>query len=237
MVNFLMPKATAVWLVENTALTFQQIGDVCGLHWLEVKVIADSEDQNRIRASDPVATGELDAEEIRKGEADADYRLKAKPPKHQNIAETKRKGARFTPVSRRKDKPDAIAWFVRHHPEITDAQISRLIGTTKSTIESVRARSHPNMANIKPVDPVTLGLCSQIELDELVAAASREKSQAAAEAAARLAGPTLKRVAPPPRPEPAPPSGTEEGGEDDPPRQISAEQVFARFDQKRSDDR
>ncbi|MBI1339775.1 DUF1013 domain-containing protein [bacterium] len=234
MPSFLMPKATAVWLIENTGLTFEQIGDVCGLHWLEVKVIADSETNNSIRASDPVANEELSREEIAKGEADPSYRLKALPPKHQNLPQTKRKGARFTPVSRRKDRPDAIAWFLRHHPEITDPQIARLIGTTKPTIESVRARTHTNMANIKPVDPVTLGLCSQIELDELVSKAASKKSNAAAERDARLAGPTLRRVAPPP-PKPAAPEADDEDP-DAPRREVSAEEVFARFDQSSGKD-
>ena len=136
MAKILMPKATAVWLIDNTTLTFEQIAEFCELHPLEVKGIADGEVAENMRGADPVASGELTREEIEKGEKDKTYSLKMPPMKHANVPEPKKKGARFTPVSRRKDRPDAIAWFLRHHPEITDAQISRLIGTTKSTIES-----------------------------------------------------------------------------------------------------
>src|SRR6201991_1686779 len=120
------------------------------------------------------------------------------PMKHANVPEPKKKGARFTPVARRKDRPDAIAWFLRHHPEITDAQISRLIGTTKSTIESVRSKQHWNAGNLKPVDPVTLGLCSQIELDALISKAAAKRAATRDEKEARLAGPTLRKVVTPP---------------------------------------
>jgi hypothetical protein len=175
MAKILMPKATAVWLIDNTTLTFEQIADFCELHPLEVKGIADGEVAENMRGADPVASGELTREEIQKGEDDKSYRLTQPAPSTTKCRSRRRKGARFTPVSRRKDRPDAIAWFLKHHPEITDVQISKLIGTTKSTIESVRSRQHWNATNLKPVDPVTLGLCTQIELDGLVSrAASKE---------------------------------------------------------------
>ncbi|MDP3737941.1 MAG: DUF1013 domain-containing protein [Hyphomonadaceae bacterium] len=226
MAKILMPKATAVWLIDNTTLTFEQIADFCELHPLEVKGIADGEVAENMRGADPVASGELTREEIEKGEKDKTYLLKMPPLKHANVPEPKKKGARFTPVSRRKDRPDAIAWFLRHHPEITDAQISRLIGTTKSTIESVRSRQHWNAPNLKPVDPVTLGLCSQIELDALVSKAAAKKSQTRDEKEARLSGPTLRKVVTPPPPA-APEPGTED--ENAPRREVSAAQVFANF--------
>ena len=175
MANILMPKAVAVWLVDNTGLTFEQIADFCGLHRLEVKGIADGEVAQFIRGVDPIAGGELTREEIEKGVADSTYRLKKKASSIEDIPQPKRKGARYTPVSRRQDKPDAIAWFIRNHPEVSDAQISKLIGTTKNTINSVRNREHWNTAAIKPVDPVTLGLCSQIELDGVISKAASKR--------------------------------------------------------------
>ena len=172
----LMPKATAVWLVENTALTFDQIADFCGLHPLEVKGIADGEVAQGIVGLDPVARGQLGPDEISRCEADPKERLKLA---EQNIPlpKARSKGPRYTPVSRRQDRPDAIAWLVRNHPELSDAQICKLIGTTKPTIQSVRDRSHWNTPNIKPNDPVNLGLCTQIELDQAVdKAAQRVKA-------------------------------------------------------------
>jgi len=166
--DILMPKATAVWLIDNTTLTFEQVADFCGLHRLEVKGIADGDVAENMRGVDPISGGELTREEIQKAEADEDYRMKMAPSKTAHIPQPKRKGARYTPVARRSDKPDAIAWFIRNHPEVTDAQISKLIGTTKTTINNVRDKSHWNSQNIRPVDPVTLGLCSQIELDEVI---------------------------------------------------------------------
>lgn len=227
MAKILMPKATAVWLIDNTTLTFEQIAEFCELHPLEVKGIADGEVAENMRGADPVASGELTREEIETGEKDKTYSLKMPPLKHANVPEPKKKGARFTPVSRRKDRPDAIAWFLRHHPEITDAQISRLIGTTKSTIESVRSRQHWNATNLKPVDPVTLGLCTQIELDALVSKAAAKKSQARDEKDARLAGPTLRKVVTPPPA--APDAETTADGEEKPHENITAEQLFANF--------
>lgn len=228
MARILMPKATAVWLIDNTTLTFEQIADFCELHPLEVKGIADGEVAENMRGADPVASGELTREEIEKGEKDKTYRLKQPAPKHAEVPQPKKKGARFTPVSRRKDRPDAIAWFLRHHPEVTDAQISRLIGTTKSTIESVRSRQHWNAQNLKPVDPVTLGLCSQIELDAVVSKAASKKVQAREEKEARLAGPTLRKVVTPP-PAAAPQPQPSEGAEERPQREVTAAELFANF--------
>ena len=169
----LMPRATAVWLVDNTALTFKQIAEFCGLHELEVQGIADGEVAQGIRGVDPIASGQLTREEIEKGERDPNYRLQlAKPPVE--LPKTKRKGPKYTPVSKRQDKPNAIAWLLKNHPELTDAQISRLIGTTRNTIEAIRSRTHWNIAEITPKDPVTLGLCKQVELDEAVAKAAEK---------------------------------------------------------------
>ncbi|UUP17449.1 DUF1013 domain-containing protein [Nitratireductor thuwali] len=168
----LMPKATAVWLVDNTALSFEQIADFCRLHPLEVGAIADGDAAQGIKGMDPVMTGQLTRDEIAKGEADPNYRLKLSEPKVR-VPETKRKGPRYTPLSKRQDRPNAILWLVRNHPELKDAQISRLVGTTKSTIEQIRNRTHWNSANLVPMDPVTLGLCSQIDLDMEVHRAAR----------------------------------------------------------------
>jgi hypothetical protein len=172
--QLLMPKATAVWLVDNTALSFDQIAAFCKLHPLEVKAIADGEASQGIKGLDPVITGQLSREEIAKGEKDQYYRLKLADPKVR-VPEAKRKGPRYTPLSKRQDRPNAILWLVRNHPELKDAQISRLIGTTKSTIEQIRNRSHWNSANLTAMDPVTLGLCSQIDLDLEVERAARNR--------------------------------------------------------------
>jgi hypothetical protein len=161
----LMPKATAVWLVDNTSLSFDQIAEFCRLHPLEVKAIADGEAATSIKGLDPVTTGQLTREEIARAEADPAYRLKTAEPKVRVPTIAKRKGPRYTPVSRRQDRPNAILWLIRNHPELKDAQIMRLVGTTKPTIESIRSRQHWNTNNLQPLDPVTLGLCSQIDLD------------------------------------------------------------------------
>ena len=174
--TLLMPKATAVWLVDNTALTFEQIAQFCSLHPLEVKAIADGEASQGIKGMDPIITGQLTREEIARGEEDPNYRLKLSEPKVR-VPESKRKGPRYTPLSKRQDRPNAILWLVRNHPELKDAQISRLVGTTKSTIEQIRNRTHWNSANLVPMDPVTLGLCSQIDLDLEVQRASRGREQ------------------------------------------------------------
>ena len=173
----LMPKATAVWLVENTALSFDQVADFCKLHPLEVKAIADGDAAQGIKGLDPIQTGQLTREEIEKGVADPDYRLHLLEPKVR-LPETKsakKKGSRYTPVSRRQDRPNAILWLIRNHPELKDAQIMRLVGTTKSTIQGIRERTHWNAATLSPLDPVTLGLCSQTDLDFEVRRASKEK--------------------------------------------------------------
>lgn len=170
--QLLMPKATAVWLVDNTAMTFDQIAFFCHLHPLEVKAIADGESAQGIKGMDPVMTGQLSREEIAKAEADSNYRPRLSEPKVR-IPETKRRGPRYTPLSKRQDRPNAILWLVRNHPELKDAQISRLVGTTKSTIEQIRNRTHWNAASLQPIDPVTLGLCTQIDLDLEVQRASR----------------------------------------------------------------
>ncbi len=164
----LMPKATAVWLVENTALSFDQIADFCGMHPLEIQGIADGEVSGGIRGLDPLANGQLTAEEIKRCEADTSAKLQIAGTAKQYIS-GKAKGARYTPVARRQDKPDAIAWLIKHFPSMTDAQIVKLIGTTKNTIEAVRTKSHWNSGNIKPRDPVLLGLCTQTHLDAATA--------------------------------------------------------------------
>jgi hypothetical protein len=166
-----MPHATASWLVDNTALSFEQIAEFCGLHMLEVQAMADDLASSKYTGRDPVRAGELTMAEIEKGQADPAYRLKMhKAPV--NVSRTK--GPRYTPVSKRQDKPDGIAWILRHHPEISDAQIGKLIGTTRNTIAAIRDRSHWNIQNINPKDPVTLGLCSQRELDALVAKVAKK---------------------------------------------------------------
>jgi hypothetical protein len=175
--QILMPKATAVWLVDNTSMTFEQIADFCGLHPLEVKGIADGEVARDIRGADPISNGQLTREELDQAQANPKYRMKAQKSRHAELLKPMKKAPRYTPVSRRQDRPDAIAWFVRNHPEVTDAQISKILGTTKSTIDQVRNRTHWNAANIKPVDPVTLGLVTQMELDALVRKAADKKAK------------------------------------------------------------
>lgn len=172
--KLLMPKATAVWLVDNTALTFDQIAQLCGLHPLEVTAIADGDAAQGIKGLDPIITGQLTREEIAACEADPNRKLKLSASKV-HVPELKRKGPRYTPLSKRQDRPNAILWLLRNHSELKDAQISRLVGTTKSTIEQVRNRTHWNSPNLQPLDPVTLGLCSQIDLDMEVNRAAKYK--------------------------------------------------------------
>ncbi|WP_415721086.1 DUF1013 domain-containing protein [Photobacterium ganghwense] len=167
MTHPLMPKATAIWLVENTALSFEQIADFCGIHLLEVQAIADMEVAPGMQGLDPVTNGELSQAEIDRCQADPDARLKALSPSIPQPS-AKPKGARYTPVSKRQDRPDAIAWLIKHYPELSDAQISKLIGTTKPTINSVRDKTHWNAANIKPRNPVGLGLCNEPDLEKAV---------------------------------------------------------------------
>jgi hypothetical protein len=170
----LMPKATAVWLVDNTSLSFEQIAEFCRLHPLEVKAIADGEAATTIKGLDPVLTGQLSREEIAAGEADRKHKLQLANPKVRvPTPTTKRKGPRYTPVSRRQDRPNAILWLLRNHPELKDSQIMRLVGTTKPTIEAIRSRQHWNANNLTPLDPVTLGLATQIDLDMEVEKAAR----------------------------------------------------------------
>ena len=214
--SLLMPKATAVWLVDSTALSFEQIAHFCGLHPLEVKAIADGESAQGIKGMDPVITGQLTREEIAKAEADPNHRLKLSDPKVR-VPESKRKGPRYTPLSKRQDRPNAILWLVRNHSELKDAQISRLVGTTKATIEQIRNRTHWNSANLVPMDPVTLGLCSQIDLDIEVQRASRGRDQAAPAGDTLLPASVTERLTPP---EPKPRDEDEE---------LDASKVFAKL--------
>lgn len=175
MATLLMSKATAVWLVENTTLTFDQIAEFCTLHPLEVQGIADGDVATGMRGLDPIQAGQLTREELEKAEKDSNYRMKVLESKVR-LPELKRtKGPRYTPVSKRQDRPNAIQWLLKNHPELKDAQIIRLVGTTKSTIQSVRERSHWNSSNLAPLDPVTLGLCSQIDLDFEVNRSSKDR--------------------------------------------------------------
>jgi hypothetical protein len=171
----LMPKATAVWLVDNTTLSFRQIADLCGLHELEVAGIADGEVAIGIKGLDPVANNQLTEDEIKRCEADPVARLKL--IKREVAPPQKRRGPRYTPVSKRQDRPSAIAWLVRYHPELEDSQIGKLVGTTKPTIQSIRNRTHWNIASIQPVDPVALGLCKQMDLDAVVRKAAEKKAK------------------------------------------------------------
>jgi hypothetical protein len=182
----LMPKATAVWLVENTALTFDQIAEFCKLHPLEVKAIADDEGVQSIIGRDPIGTGQLTREELAKGEADPNHKLRLAVSRVHLPEQKKKKGPRYTPVSRRQDRPNAILWLVRNHPELKDSQIMRLVGTTKSTIEAIRERTHWNATNLTPMDPVTLGLCSQIDLDFEVQRAAKDRPPVETETGATL---------------------------------------------------
>lgn len=166
----LMPHATASWLVDNTALTFEQIAEFCGLHILEVQAIADDTAATKLTGRDPLRAGELTQEEINRGQDDPDYKLELQK---EPDSVKRSKGPRYTPVSKRADKPDGISWIVRNHPEVTDGMISKLIGTTRTTISAIRDRTHWNISNIVPKDPVTLGLTTQRELDAIVAKAAK----------------------------------------------------------------
>lgn len=172
----IMAKATAVWLVENTTLSFKQIADFCGFHELEVQGIADGDVATGVKGFDPVANNQLEQIQIEKGEADPLYRMRLK---HNPAAdgEEKRRGPRYTPLSKRQDRPAAILWLVKFHPELADGQISKLVGTTKPTIQSIRERTHWNISNIQPIDPVALGLCKQSELDGAVQKAAAKKAR------------------------------------------------------------
>jgi len=172
----LMPKATAVWLVENSSLTFDQIANFCKLHPLEVKGIADGEVAAGIKGHDPVTSGQLTREEIAAAEANPERELNLAASKVRLPELTKKRGPRYTPLSRRQDRPNAILWLVRNHPELKDAQIMRLVGTTKTTLQAIRNRTHWNSVALTPLDPVTLGLCSQIDLDFEVNRAAKDRA-------------------------------------------------------------
>ena len=173
----LMPHATASWLVDNSSLTFQQIAEFCGLHILEVQAIADDTAATKLTGRDPLRSGELTQDEIERGQDDPDYRLRMQKEPDQAM---RTRGPRYTPVSKRQDKPDGVSWLIRNHPELSDGQIGKLIGTTRTTIAAIRERNHWNIANIQPKDPVTLGLTSQRELDAAVAKAAKARGGEAA---------------------------------------------------------
>src|ERR1700752_4950737 len=218
----LMPKATAVWLVENTALSFDQVAEFCKLHPLEVKAIADGDAAQGIKGLDPIQTGQLPREEIEKGVSDPGHKLLLSRPKvalPEAKPGPKKKGPRYTPVSRRQDRPNAILWLLRNHPELKDAQIMRLVGTTKSTIQSIRDRTHWNAPNLQPMDPVTLGLCSQLDLDLEVQRAAKEKP-AAPEQGVTLLPAEVTTAREPAEPEPKKPA-----------EELNVEAVFAKLKQ------
>jgi hypothetical protein len=221
----LMPKATAVWLVENTALSFDQVAEFCKLHPLEVKAIADGDAAQGIKGLDPIQTGQLTRDEIERAVADPNHKLLLSKPKV-SVPEPKagkRKGPRYTPVSRRQDRPNAILWLIRNHAELKDSQIMRLVGTTKSTIQGIRERTHWNAAALTPLDPVTLGLCSQIDLDFEVQRASKEKP-APAESGVTLL-PAAVTTAPQPAAEPERPLAAKDKEKDE------VDAVFAKLKQ------
>src|SRR4029077_3573878 len=200
----LMPKATAVWLVDNTSLTFDQIAEFCWLHVLEVKGIADGDVAHGIKGMDPISSGQLSREEIAAAEEDPSHRLKLSEPKVEVPEVKTKRGPRYTPVSRRQDRSDAVLWLLRNHPELKDSQIMRLVGTTKPTITQIRERSHWNAPNLAPQDPVTLGLCSQTDLDAEVKKAARRLERERKESGKGMekAGtllPTEETTAPEPR--------------------------------------
>ncbi|WP_428408864.1 DUF1013 domain-containing protein [Hyphococcus sp.] len=215
----LMPIATAVWLIDNTSLSFDQIADFCGLHPLQVKGIADGDVAAGVRGIDPITNHQLARDEIEKGEADEAYRLKISRPKT-IVAEKPRKGPRYTPVSKRQNRPDAIAWMVRNHPEVSDAQIAKLLGTTKTTIQSVRDRTHWNSANLQPRDPVGLGLCSQIDLDGVVRKAAAKRAKLMKDEPQPDAGPSL---------EPVQDQTTDQDAEETREKKVDLDKVFADF--------
>jgi hypothetical protein len=204
----LMPKATAVWLVDNTSLTFEQIAEFCGLHVLEVKGIADGDVAHGIKGMDPISSGQLSRDEIAEAELNPSHRLRLSEPKVEVPEVKTKRGPRYTPVSRRQDRPNAILWLLKNHSELKDSQIMRLVGTTKPTIIAIRERTHWNSPNLVAQDPVTLGLCSQIDLDAEVrkAAAKLEREQKGlAPAKTETLAPTEETIDPAPAPEPEAP--------------------------------
>ncbi|MFV2091864.1 MAG: DUF1013 domain-containing protein [Hyphomicrobiales bacterium] len=202
----LMPKATAVWLVDNTSLTFEQIAEFCQLHELEVKGIADGDVAQGIRGQDPVSSGQLTRDEIARAQSDPSFRLHIAAPKTEIPMIVTKKRPKYTPLSRRQDRPTAIAWLLRYHPELRDSEVIRLVGTTKPTIQAIRDRTHWNSVALQPQDPVILGLCTQTELDAVVKkAAERVERERAKEIRAGTMLPTAQTVTPaPPQPEPEP---------------------------------
>ena len=218
----LMPKATAVWLVENTSLSFEQIADFCKLHPLEVKAIADGESAQGIKGLDPITTGQLSREEMDAAIADPDRKLKLLEPKVRVPEPKTRRGPRYTPVSKRQDRPNAILWLVRNHSELKDAQVMRLVGTTKSTIDAVRERTHWNSTNLQPMDPVTLGLCSQIDLDLEVQRAAKEKPLPSQVGSSTLLPAEITTREPEKEPEP-------EGAPEKAPAPVDLSKVFEKF--------
>jgi len=218
----LMPKATAVWLVENTSLSFEQIADFCKLHPLEVKGIADGEVAQGIKGLDPITTGQITREELDLAQKDPSHCLQIAEPKVRLPEAKPKKGPRYTPVSKRQDRPNAILWLVRNHAELKDSQIMRLVGTTKSTIESVRERTHWNSQHLQPMDPVTLGLCSQIDLDHEVQRAAKEKPAPPEEHATLLPASETTKVPVEPEPEAYPERPKKEAP-------IDVESVFAKL--------
>jgi hypothetical protein len=221
----LMPKATAVWLVENTSLSFEQIAQLCNLHVLEVKAIADGDAAQGIKGLDPILTGQLTREDIALAEKDPNQKLHISESKVRLPEAKPKKGPRYTPVSRRQDRPNAILWLVRNHPELKDSQIMRLVGTTKSTIAAIRDRTHWNSANLTPLDPVTLGLCSQTDLDLEVMKAAKEKPAPVEQQGATLL-PASVTTAPKDEPEPAPAPAAKKSGDD-----YDVDAVFAKLKQ------
>jgi uncharacterized protein len=218
--TLLMPKATAVWLVENSSLTFEQIAHFCLLHPLEVKAIADGEAATGVRGLDPISGGQLAREELDRAQKDPNYMMKVLVSKVRLPEQKKRKGARYTPLSRRHDRPSAILWLVRNHPELKDAQVMRLVGTTKATIAGIRDKSFWNYANLQPMDPVTLSLCSQVDLDIEVNRSAKDRPPAAEEPTQTLL-PTSQTT------------GPEARGEDE---ELDVNAVFAKLKQLKGAD-
>ena len=174
----LMPKATAIWLVENTSLSFKQIANFCGMHELEIKGIADGEVGAGIKGLNPVTNKQLTKEEIERCSNDTEANLQIIVNEVSTKTEQSKKKKKYTPLSKRQDRPDAVYWLIRNHPELKDSQVAKLVGSTKSTIDAIRNRTHWNMSNIRPQDPIGLGLCRQIELDEALAKAERSMKRA-----------------------------------------------------------
>jgi hypothetical protein len=231
----LMPKATAVWLVENTSLTFDQIAEFCKLHPLEVKGIADGEVATGIKGYDPISTGQLTREEIAASEQDPNHRLHLSVSKVRTPEFKKPRGARYTPLSRRHDRPNAVLWLLRNHPELKDAQIMRLVGTTKHTLQAIRERTHWNSANLQPMDPVTLGLCSQIDLDFEVNRAAKERPKVEDDRSQTLVSAEITTA----RPTPAPASQLEVFGVPTPKpkpaeERVDVNSVFGKLKEKAS---